>query len=53
MIEELSGSGEVVTDPFLARLDGAGYAGLQHHQEQAIDRTLAVHRRLHATSPAG
>jgi acetoin utilization deacetylase AcuC-like enzyme len=53
VIEELSGAGEVVTDPFLARLGGAGYAELQPHQEQAIDRTLAVHPRLHAASPAG
>ncbi|HCB02706.1 MAG TPA: class II histone deacetylase [Nocardioides bacterium] len=46
VIEELCGAREVIADPFLARLGGAGYADLQAHQSEAIERTLSAHSRL-------
>jgi hypothetical protein len=53
VVEELCGSDEIVADPFLARLGDVGYAGLQAHQAEAIDRTLAMHPRVRAVTAGG
>ena len=44
VIEELSGAGTVVDDPFLARYSGVGFEDLQIHQSSAIDDVVARHR---------